>query len=235
MNKSTIEEIRERFDNDVERFSDLNTGQVTTIDAKLTLELTTEAARRINPSAQQLLDIGCGAGNYTLTMLSKMPSLECTLVDLSQPMLDRAFQRVSAVTTRPVNILQGDIRTVELPANHYDIILAGAVLHHLRDDKDWEDTFQKIFGLLKPGGCFMISDLVVQDMQVMTAYTMERYGDYLEEIGGKEYRQKVLDYVEWEDSPRSITYQLELMRKTGFRQVDIFHKNICFGAFGGIK
>jgi tRNA (cmo5U34)-methyltransferase len=235
MDKSTIDEIRERFDNDVERFSDLDTGQVTTIDAKLTLELITEAARRINPSAQHLLDIGCGAGNYTLTMLSKMPSLECTLVDLSQPMLDRALQRVSAVTTRPVVILQGDIRTIELPANHYDIILAGAVLHHLRDDKDWEETFRKIFGLLKPGGCFMISDLVIQDTQVMTDYTMERYGDYLQEIGGKDYRRKVLDYVNKEDSPRSITYQLQLMRKIGFRQVEVFHKNICFGAFGGIK
>jgi tRNA (cmo5U34)-methyltransferase len=235
MNKSTIDEIRERFDNDVERFSDLNTGQVTTIDAKITLELITEAARRINPSAQHLLDIGCGAGNYTLTMLSKMPSLECTLVDLSQPMLDRAFQRVSAVTTRPVNILQGDIRNVELPANHYDIILAGAVLHHLRDDQDWEETFRKIFGLLKPGGSFMISDLVIQDTQVMTDYTMERYGEYLEEIGGKDYRRKVLEYVNKEDSPRSITYQLELMRKTGFREVEVFHKNMCFGAFGGIK
>ena len=235
MNKSTIEEIRERFDNDVERFSDLNTGQVTTIDAKLTLELITEAARRINPSAECLLDIGCGAGNYTLTMLSKIPSLECTLVDLSQPMLDRAFQRVSALTNRPVKILQGDIRTIDLPENKYDIILAGAVLHHLRDDKDWEDTFRKIFELLRPGGCFMISDLVIQDTQVMTDYTMERYGDYLEEIGGKDYRRKVLDYVNKEDSPRSITYQIELMRKTGFREVEVFHKNICFGAFGGIK
>jgi tRNA (cmo5U34)-methyltransferase len=235
MNKSTIEEIRERFDNDVERFSDLDTGQVTTIDAKLTLELITEAARRINPSAEYLLDIGCGAGNYTLTMLSKLPSLKCTLVDLSRPMLDRALERVSAVSSEQVDILQGDIRTVELPTNRFDIILAGAVLHHLRDDQDWADTFRKIFNLLKPGGCFMISDLVIQDTQVMTEYTMERYGDYLEGIGGKDYRRKVLDYVNREDSPRSITYQLELMRKTGFREVEIFHKNICFGAFGGIK
>ena len=235
MNKSTIEEIRERFDNDVDRFSNLDTGQVTTIDATLTLELITEAARRINPSAEYLLDIGCGAGNYTLTMLSKLPSLKCTLVDLSRPMLDRAFERVSAVTSEEVHILQGDIRTVELPTNRFDIILAGAVLHHLRDDQDWADTFLKIFNLLRPGGCFMISDLVIQDTQVMTDYTMERYGDYLEGIGGKDYRRKVLDYVNREDSPRSITYQLELMRKTGFREVEIFHKNICFGAFGGIK
>ena len=66
MNKSTVKEIKERFDNDVERFSNLDTGQIATIDAQISLELLTEAAKRNNPSAEYLLDIGCGAGNYTL-------------------------------------------------------------------------------------------------------------------------------------------------------------------------
>jgi len=50
MNKSTIEEIKERFDNDVERFSNLDTGQASTIDAKISLELITEASKRIVPN-----------------------------------------------------------------------------------------------------------------------------------------------------------------------------------------
>lgn len=156
MNKSTTEEIRERFDNDVERFSNLDTGQLSTIDAKISLELITEAAKRIAPAAQNVLDIGCGAGNYTLMMLTKIPHLNCTLVDLSKPMLDKAFERVSLQTTGNVATLQGDIREIDLPENQFDIILAGAVLHHLRDDSDWETTFEKLFSLLKPGGCLMI-------------------------------------------------------------------------------
>jgi len=235
MEKSTIEEIRERFDNDVERFSNLETGQVATIDATISLELITEASKRIVPNAQNVLDIGCGAGNYTLKMLSKLPNLNCTLVDLSLPMLDRAFERVSNETNGKTEVKQGDIRDVELPENHFDIILAGAVLHHLRNDEDWETTFTKIFKLLKPGGCFMISDLITQDTNLLNEYTWQRYGDYLEGIGGAEYRQKVLDYVEKEDSPRSMNYQLDLMKKVGFTSVEILHKNMCFGAFGGIK
>tara|TARA_R110002033_G_scaffold1670_1_gene13562 strand:+ start:56 stop:763 length:708 start_codon:yes stop_codon:yes gene_type:complete len=235
MKKSTIEEIRERFDKDVERFSNLDTGQLTTIDAKISLELITEAAKRIVRNAEQLLDIGCGAGNYSLKMLSKLPNLECTLVDLSGPMLAKAFQRVTEQTNKKVHVVKGDVREVSLKQNHYDIILAGAVLHHLRDDQDWETTFKKIYGLLKPGGCFMISDLITQDTEILSEYTWERYGDYLEELGGKEYRKKVLDYVAKEDSPRSMNYQLDLMKKMGFSQVEILHKNMCFGAFGGIK
>ena len=235
MNKSTVQEIKERFDNDVERFSNLDTGQVATIDAKISLEILTEASKRINPKANNLLDVGCGAGNYTLKMLSKVPNLNCTLVDLSQPMLDRAFQRVSNHTNQTVEVLQGDIRAVNLKENHYDIILAGAVLHHLRDDNDWEKTFKKLYKLLKPGGCLMISDFLTQEIDSIDSYTRERYGDYLESINGKAYRKKVFDYIEKEDSPRSMTYQLELMKRVGFTKTEILHKNMCFGAFGGIK
>ncbi|MEC9297596.1 MAG: class I SAM-dependent methyltransferase, partial [SAR324 cluster bacterium] len=42
--KSTISDIEKRFNSDVERFSNIDTGQVTTIDASLSMELITEAA-----------------------------------------------------------------------------------------------------------------------------------------------------------------------------------------------
>lgn len=233
--KSTVEEIKQRFDNDVDRFSNLETGQVSTIDATVSLELITEAARRIVPDATQLLDVGCGAGNYTLMMLKKLPGLECTLNDLSQPMLDKALERVAAAARQKVITTQGDIRNIALPENHFDIILAGAVLHHLRDDKDWETTFKKLYRLLKPGGCLMIADLVTQESNAVRDYTWERYGDYLEQVKDKAYRQTVLEYIEKEDSPRSVTYQLDLMKKVGFGVTEILHKNMCFAAFGGIK
>src|SRR5580698_1020517 len=96
--KSTVDEIRERFDKDVERFSVLQTGQSATMDAPLGLELICSAAAAITSGAKRLLDIGCGAGNYSLKMLEKLPNMDVTLVDLSRPMLDRAVQRVSAAT-----------------------------------------------------------------------------------------------------------------------------------------
>ena len=235
MNKSSTIEIRERFDNDVQRFSNLNTGQQSTIDAEISLEILTESAKRIAPAATNLLDVGCGAGNYTLKMLGKLPGLNCTLIDLSQPMLDKAFERISAVTDKEVKIIQGDIREIDLPKDHFDIILAGAVLHHLREDADWEFVFSKLFSVLKKGGCLMISDLVMQDTKILTDYVWERYGDYLETLGGKEYRNQVLAYVEKEDSPRSLNYQMDLMKRVGFKNVEILHKNFCFAAYAGIK
>ncbi|WP_367772836.1 class I SAM-dependent methyltransferase [Flavobacterium sp. WC2421] len=235
MKKSTVIEIRERFDNEVERFSNLETGQVATMDAKITLELITCTARAVKPEAKTILDLGCGAGNYTLKMLSKTPNLHCTLVDLSRNMLDKAFERVSGLTTNKVETIQGDIRDIDLPKNHFDIILAGAVLHHLREDSDWEMLFQKLYDSLTTGGCFLISDLLIQDNEAVNNLTWKMYAKYLTQNGGEEYQQKVFDYIEKEDTPRSMTYQLDLMKKVGFSSTEILHKNACFGTFGGIK
>ncbi|PTQ96618.1 tRNA (cmo5U34)-methyltransferase [Mucilaginibacter yixingensis] len=232
---ATNEQIRERFDKDTERFSNLDTGQQTTIDAPLTMDLCTEAAKRANPQATHLLDIGCGAGNYTLKMLSKLPGLNCVMNDLSLPMLEKARERVSAETSGQVTIIQDDMRNLDLPADHFDIVLAAATLHHLRGDDDWELMFDKIYKALKPGGSFWISDLVVQDSAVMNDLFEDRYYDYIESLGGPEYRKKVFEYVHFEDSPRSVNYQMALMTKVGFRHVDILHKNSCFAAFGAIK
>jgi tRNA (cmo5U34)-methyltransferase len=62
-----------------------------------------------------------------------------------------------------------------------------------------------------------------------------RYGDYLEGLGGVEYRHKVFEYIDREDSPRSVIYQLDLLRRVGFTHAELLHKNSCFAAFGAWK
>lgn len=233
--KSTTEQIRERFDHDVERFSNLDTGQLTVTDAALCLELITEAAYRINPEAASMLDIGCGAGNFTLKMLEKLPNLECSLIDLSRPMLERAEQRVNALSVKAATTVQDDILFMTLPKEQYDIILAGAVLHHLRSDTDWEKVFKQIFRSLKPGGSFWVSDLIIHDHPNLENMFKERYSIYLQSLGGVEYSKKVLDYIDAEDTPRSVYFQLDLMKKVGFKHVEILHKNSSFAAFGAVK
>jgi tRNA (cmo5U34)-methyltransferase len=231
--KSTVEEIRKRFDNDVERFSNLETGQKATMDAPISMELITQAAAGTNPEAKRILDIGCGAGNNTLKLLQYLQPAECHLLDLSQPMLERAETRVRELSGATIRTFQADLRVAPLEAKSYDIIIAAAVLHHLRDDADWEFAFGKIFNALAPGGSFWVTDYIAHEGAPVSAIMNKRFGDYLVGLGGEEYREKVFAYIEVEDTPRSVTYQLELMRRVGFVDLDILHKNTCFAAFGG--
>ena len=150
-------------------------------------------------------------------------------------MLDRAKERVLRAGIKTVELWQHDFRDASLPVENYDVILAAAVLHHLRDDEDWQAVFEKILSLLKPGGSVWITDLVVQETVPIHQLMWSRYGDYLEGLGGGEYRRKVFDYIAKEDSPRSVTYQLDLLRRVGFAHVELLHKNSCFAAFGAWK
>lgn len=235
MNKSSVEQIRARFDQEVERFSNLATGQSATIDAPLSLELIASAASRINTNASSLLDIGCGAGNYTLKILERLPNLDVTLVDLSRSMLDRAVERISQATTGKITALQGDIRELQFGESQFDIICAGAVLHHLRNDAEWRSVFAKFHAALKPGGSLWICDLIEHSDSRIQSLMWDRYGEFLTRLKDTAYRDEVFAYITQEDTPRPLMFQLDLLRSVGFREVEVLHKNSCFAAFGAIK
>jgi tRNA (cmo5U34)-methyltransferase len=233
--KSTVDQIRRRFDGDVERFSNLDTGQEAAMDAPLMLELTARAALACTPHAIHMLDIGCGAGNYSLKILQKKADIHCDLVDLSAAMLEKAHQRVIAQTQGKVTTFQGDIRQVELPQGKYDIITAAAVLHHLRDEDDWRNVFEKLYSLCAPGGSLWIVDLIRHGSPSIQEIMDAQYGHYLEKLGGSPYKDKVMAVIDEEDSPQTLPFQLNLLRKAGFSQVEILHKNAAYAAFGAFK
>ncbi|MBN2000411.1 class I SAM-dependent methyltransferase [candidate division KSB1 bacterium] len=232
--KSVIDEIRRRFDQSVDRFSNLETGQTATMDAPLAMELITRAAVASTKNIRRVLDIGCGAGNNTLKLLQYVSPFDCTLVDLSRPMLEKAAQRISAVNSGDIHLIQSDFRTCDLP-DEYDVIIAAAVLHHLRDDRDWESVFQKIYNVTAPGGSVWITDLVFHETGGVHDLMWERYADYLVAVGGEKFRDLVFESIDAEDSPRPVTFQLDLLRRVGFDIVELLHKNSCYAAFGAIK
>lgn len=233
--KSTVEEIRQRFDADVERFSNLETGQSATVDAPLAMSLVARAAALTTPQARHVLDVGCGAGNYTLKLLEQLPNLDVTLIDLSEPMLERAKDRVKKATTGNVMTIQGDIREA-LPADgKYDIILAAAVLHHLRTDAEWHDVYASFYRALNPGGSVWVFDFIDSSMPTIQGLMRQQYGEYLTQFKDEAYRDHVFAYVEKEDTPRPLVFQLDLLRTVGFSAVEVLHKNICFAAFGALK
>jgi tRNA (cmo5U34)-methyltransferase len=237
MNKATLQEIETRFDNDVERFSNLETGQATTLDAVWNMELITDAIVSLYPNAQNILDIGCGAGNYDVKLLQKLESNpNVSLLDLSQPMLNRAKARVGKLPNGEIQLIKGDFRVAALEENKFDVIIATSVLHHLRDDKDWENAFSKLFRLLRTGGSLWIFDLIEQNNeQLQKLIYREKYGEYLTNLKDEQYRDHVFDYIEHEDTPRSLIYQLNLLTQVGFKNVDVLHKNLCFASYMGFK
>lgn len=232
MAKSSVEDIRARFDDDVERFSSLDTGQRSFVDAKTILDRTARAAAATAPSASHLLDVGCGAGNYSLKLLEHCSPLHVDLLDLSRPMLDRAAERVQQATDGTVRPIQADIRECSLDSERYDIIMAAAVLHHLRSDAEWTTVAEKLYDALRPGGSLWIADLVTHATGPVRKLMWAEYGAYLESLDGPDYRTRVFSYIEKEDTPRPVVEQIDIFRDAGFHTPEILHKNTTFAAFG---
>jgi len=242
--KSSVDEIRARFDADVERFSQLDTGQAVVLDAPMHMELVTEAAAAVCPQAQHLLDIGCGAGNYTLKLLQRLPGLSVSLIDLSEPMLQRARQRIQeamdAATDSPptesrIQTQQGDVRDLDLGEGRFDIVVAAQCLHHLRGEAEWQDVFARIYRCLRPGGSFWVSDSVAHELPAVSALIRQRWGEHLVALRDEAYRDHVLAYVAREDTPRPLAWQLDRMREAGFAAVELLHKHNRFASFGAVK
>lgn len=235
MPKSTIEQIKERFDNSVERLSNSRTGNTAQMDSVLSMTLIAEAAALATPHAKNVLDVGCGGGNYVVKLLEHSPALDVTLLDLSGPMLERAHERVQQAGAGTIRLMQGDIRDTDIGQEQYDVIVASAVLHHLRKDTEWEAVFARLYQALRPGGSLWIYDLVEQAIPELNATMYRLHGDFLVRQKDEAYRDMVFGWIEMEDSPRPLMYQLDLMRSVGFRAVDVLHKHSRFAAFGGVK
>jgi tRNA (cmo5U34)-methyltransferase len=117
----------------------------------------------------------------------------------------------------------------------FDLIVAAAVLHHLRSDAEWKSVFASFHRALRPGGSVWIADLVSHSIGPVQELMWRRYGEYLAGLKGDAYRKEVFAYIEKEDSPRPLSWQLDLLREVGFSAVEVLHKSSCFAAFGAVR
>ena len=122
-----------------------------------------------------------------------------------------------------------------MPTNRLTSFVAAAVLHHLRAESEWRMSSAKFHRLLRPGGSVWVFDLVESSIPAIQCLVQRKYGEYLAELKDEAYRDHVFAYVEKEDTPRPLIFQLDLLRQSGFSQVDVLHKNICFAAYGAVK
>ena len=150
-------------------------------------------------------------------------------------MLDKATERIAAQTTGTITAVKGDIREIELGEAQFDVIMAAAVLHHLREEAEWRKVFAKFYRALKPGGSIWISDLITHSTEAVESVMWRRYGEYLSDFKDSAYRDQVFAYIAQEDTPRPVLWQINMLQAVGFRDVEILHKNSSFAAFGAIK
>ncbi len=108
-----------------------------------------------------VLDVGGGYGVVTEEVLRAFPGAKVTLQDYSQPMLDRAKQRLASHRGQ-IEYAAGDLREpgwVRQVGGPFDLVVSAIAIHNLRDAAAIAACYRAIAGLVKADGVFLDYDL----------------------------------------------------------------------------
>jgi arsenite methyltransferase len=155
---------------------------------------------------ETVLDLGSGGGIDVLLSARRVgPAGKAYGLDMTDDMLALARENQAKAGLNNVEFLKGEIENIPLPGNSVDVIISNCVIN-LSADKD--RVLQEAFRVLKPGGRFAVSDVVVRgEVPAEVRKSMELWvGCIAGALEETEYRRKLAaaGFVEIDIEPTRI-------------------------------
>jgi tRNA (cmo5U34)-methyltransferase len=191
----------------------------------------------------RFLDVGAGDGAMAELVLSAHPQAEAVLVDFSEPMLERALQRLAGSPGR-WRIVRADLSDpgwgAGLSDGGYELAVSAFAIHHLPSARK-RALFAELYELLDPGALFLNMDYVAiegplrglwDEQMLANAVRAER------EHGGSRSEAELerdLFADDEDDRPDSTEDQVRWMRDAGFEQVEVNFKWAEAAILGAVK
>jgi len=129
--------------------------------------------------AVSVLELGVGTGETARRVQALHPGATWTGIDASEPMLRRAMDALPDADLRNSRLEES------LPDGPFDLVVSALAIHHL-DGSGKRDLFRRIGDALRPGGVFVLGDVVVperpEDAQIEIDWVVDlpdRVGDQL--------------------------------------------------------
>ncbi len=158
------------------------------------------ALAQLNPG-ETVLDLGSGGGIDVLLSAKRVgPTGKAYGLDMTDEMLALARENQRQSGVENVEFLRGEIENIPLPDNSVDVIISNCVIN-LSADKDL--VLREAFRVLKPGGRFAVSDVVV-------------HGDVPAEV-----RQNVLLWVGCIAGALQDTEYIAKLADAGFEKIEV--------------
>ena len=143
-------------------------------------------------AGEVVLDLGSGGGIDVLLSAKRVgPTGKAYGLDMTDEMLALARENQAKSGLTNVEFLKGEIEHIPLPDNSVDVIISNCVIN-LSADKD--RVIAEAFRVLKPGGRFAVSDVVVrgEDVPAAVRRSMELWvGCVAGALEEKSYREKL--------------------------------------------
>ena len=165
------------------------TGYHPDADMGLGCGLPTEFARI--RSGDTVIDLGSGAGNDCFVARAETGETGRVIgIDFSPAMVEKAQENARKRGYNNVEFIQGDIENMPISDNNADVVVSNCVLNLVPNKTA---VFAEIYRVLKPGGHFSISDIVLTgDLPPKFKSTAEMYAGCVASAIDK---GKYLDYI----------------------------------------
>ena len=122
-------------------------------------ELQEELSRSIAGPVELVLDLGAGTGSTSAAVLRRFPEARVVLLDENPQMLTVAAN--SLPLERIEHTIVGDLLDA-LPGAVFDAVVSALAIHHL-DASRKQQLFSRLRAVVKPGGHFVMADVVIPD------------------------------------------------------------------------
>ncbi len=114
------------------------------------------------------LEVGPGPGEFLPALATRYEAVAA--VDISAEMLERARALIRNAGLSGIELMEGDLLTVDLPAAAYDVAVCAMVLHHVPRPAA---LFARLASLLAPGGTLLVAELCLHGQD----WTRDHCGD----------------------------------------------------------